>query len=342
MCNIAAYVGKREALPILKELIRRQEGLDSGFYTGMAIHNGSLLNYRKIHGDLDALIKETDLDTLCGTAGIAHSRTPSGGDSNWAHPFTTVRDNRVKLCYIANGNLGYFNNRLEQYHKTFNYLEENGYEIPGKIKDEGYYVVLDSGEAVHISDIMCQLIYKYKCDGFSTVEAMANGYINLPSELVGLCMEEESPDKVFYSRINKPIFVGFDSDGAYVASTPAAFPKTVKDYKLLPPLTSGIIYADRVESFKYPNFEKNVRGFNKKTQENVKNIILTLTSEKACCYDDFELYLNSTRPRNEINQFPPIIYESLFLLVKDGKIKVFDSTQTRNGRVGPLKLFQKL
>lgn len=36
MCNIAGYIGEQQAAPILIEMIREQEGLDAGFYTGIA------------------------------------------------------------------------------------------------------------------------------------------------------------------------------------------------------------------------------------------------------------------------------------------------------------------
>ena len=43
MCNIAGYVGDRQAAPILVEMLRRQEIYDSGFSTGIVtIHQGKL------------------------------------------------------------------------------------------------------------------------------------------------------------------------------------------------------------------------------------------------------------------------------------------------------------
>ena len=41
MCNIAGYVGSKQAAPVLLEMLKKQEGFDSGFYTGIAtIHEG--------------------------------------------------------------------------------------------------------------------------------------------------------------------------------------------------------------------------------------------------------------------------------------------------------------
>ena len=43
MCNIAGYVGNQPAAPILLEMLRKQEGLAGGYYTGIAtIHEGKM------------------------------------------------------------------------------------------------------------------------------------------------------------------------------------------------------------------------------------------------------------------------------------------------------------
>ena len=74
MCVIAAYVGSREAAPTLIDMLRREQGLGGGFYTGIAtIHEGRL-HYEKALGDLDTLLAETPAAQLPGTIGIAHGR----------------------------------------------------------------------------------------------------------------------------------------------------------------------------------------------------------------------------------------------------------------------------
>ena len=108
MCNIAGYVGTREATPILLEMIRVQEGINGGFYTGLAVHDGEKLHFRKLRGDLDKLLQETDARTLTGCCGMIHSRTPSGGPGLWAHPFHSEENGAVQLCYVANGGIGDF------------------------------------------------------------------------------------------------------------------------------------------------------------------------------------------------------------------------------------------
>ena len=51
MCNIAGYVGERDAAPILNEMLRAEEGIDAGFYTGLATVDEGKIYYRKVCGD---------------------------------------------------------------------------------------------------------------------------------------------------------------------------------------------------------------------------------------------------------------------------------------------------
>ena len=58
MCNIAGYIGKKQAAPILLDLLRRQECYDGGAGTGIAtIHEGKLY-FRKVLGDVETLLRD--------------------------------------------------------------------------------------------------------------------------------------------------------------------------------------------------------------------------------------------------------------------------------------------
>ena len=73
MCNIAGYVGKRNAAPILLEMLKRQENFDGGMTAGIAtIHEGRLYTV-KCEGTVEDLIKNTDAMNLPCNIGIAHT-----------------------------------------------------------------------------------------------------------------------------------------------------------------------------------------------------------------------------------------------------------------------------
>ena len=113
MCNIAGYVGERRAAPVLLEMLRRQQDFDGGMCAGIAtIHEGRLY-YRKIVGDVDALIKHTDALYLPGNIGIAHTR-PGGTPSGYvlAHPFITPDET---MAGVTNGTgIGNPSNRVQE------------------------------------------------------------------------------------------------------------------------------------------------------------------------------------------------------------------------------------
>ena len=77
MCNIAGYAGHQQAAPILLEMLRRQQPYDGDMSTGIAVIHEGKLHFRRIVGDVDTLIRETDVLSLPGTVGIAHTR-PGG------------------------------------------------------------------------------------------------------------------------------------------------------------------------------------------------------------------------------------------------------------------------
>ena len=341
MCNIAGYVGKKNATPILIEMIKAQEGLNGGFYSGLALHNGKGLDYCKLRGDFSKLLSETRAGDLIGNTGIIHSRTPSGGDDAWAHPFFTQIQGETEMCYVANGGYGLYKNKKNEYNAIADALVEGGLDIPCKTENGcEKYNRLASGEYIHMSDVMCQLIYKYKKNGLDTANAMTRAFIEMPSEIVGLVICREDPDKIFFSRINKPMFVGFDSDGAYLASSPTAFPKSVSDYKLLPPLSSGVVCPDRYEIFHYPIFSAKVRGFNKKTVQSATERILLQLKAGECGARDMMRALSARMPKNEILQVDAIVYLALDALLKDGRITQREGCYTVDGQTAPKTYFR--
>ena len=280
MCNIAGYIGSKNSTPILLEMIKKQEGLNGGFYTGIAVHNGKTIDYKKVQGDLAVLLETTSAEKLVGSTGIAHSRTPSGGNALWAHPFTAERDNEVKICYVANGARASFADGLEFCNKIADSMVASGYDIPNKLNIQGsIYNHLSTGESLHMSDVICQRIYQYIDNGKTPVDAMTSAYLEMPGEIVGLMLEKNSPNCIYYSRINRPMFVGFDGDGAYLASSPMAFFESVKEYKLLPALSSGVIYKDGYETFPYSEFSKTVAPFDGNMIENAKTVIVNLLKD---------------------------------------------------------------
>src|SRR5436189_5422228 len=82
MCGIVAYIGKREAYPILIKGLQRLEyrGYDSAG-VAMITEKGDLNVYKKKGkvGELTAFTKDKDIS---GTIGIGHTRWATHGEPN--------------------------------------------------------------------------------------------------------------------------------------------------------------------------------------------------------------------------------------------------------------------
>jgi len=252
MCNIAGYVGNRPAAPILIEMLRRQEGLAGGFYTGIAtVHEGNLY-YAKLTGDVDRLVALTKAASLPGTVGIIHSRSKSGGGDAWAHPFLGSRNGVLQIAYVANGTAGFGKARGEEYSRLAEKLLADGYGMPSRVVDDNpRYQKLSDGSTVHMSDVMCQLILRNLDRGEDPVSAITDAFCEMPSEIVGLLLSLSHPDRIFWSRINYPMNLAFASHGAYLASAAMAMPEDRGTVTEIPANASGWVEADRYTAVPY-------------------------------------------------------------------------------------------
>lgn len=240
MCVIAGYVGTRPAAPVLLEMIRRQEGLAGGYYTGLATLDGGRVHWRKVVGDLEELASSTDAAELPGNVGVAHSRSNSGGDVEWGHPFLACDE---MLAYIANGSAGMWKDDPRR-NETARRLHRAGHKFRSSSpRPIGNYPVLDDGTATHMSDVMAHAIGESLMETNDPEAAIAKAFLDTPSEIVGLYVSPRHPDAVFGARWNMPACVAMDDDGTYVASSPDAFPDGVRWRTWLPP--SSVFRVER-------------------------------------------------------------------------------------------------
>lgn len=264
MCNIAGYVGERRAAPILIDMLRREEGIDAGYYTGIAtIHEGKIY-YRKLTGDLDNLLKNTDALNLPGNIGIIHGRTKSGGPDAWSHPFVSggKYSDEPTVAYVANGNSGIFKPRDPEYNLLAEGLIGEGYRLDSEIElEDGIYNRLSNGKMVHMSDIMCALIAKEIDLGREPSVAMANAFSAMPGDIVGLLLSLKTPDRIVWSKISRPMTVSFAPHGAYLATTAIAHPADAVTVPVkLPTLSSGYVTKSGFTAERYQNPPTKVIG----------------------------------------------------------------------------------
>lgn len=228
MCNIAGYIGKKQAAPILLEMMKRSEGFAGGYYTGLAVMDGDKLHHAKSVGNTADLLNQTDAAELPGSVGIIHSRSKSGGDREWGHPFVSTRND---LAYVANGATCAFKSDAltANLRETACRLAEKGHVFRSRVEGAvGEYPLLPDGTAVHVSDLMCQYIADLIDGGMLPEAAMSRAYTDLPAEVVGLIIRTANPGSIYVTRVNYPMMIGIADDGdTYIASTALAFPDDV-------------------------------------------------------------------------------------------------------------------
>ena len=250
MCVLCAYTGSQNAADELWRMGTVIEGLWSGFYTGIAtvdrhgIHDAKCCGYSKFWLD------KFKLADFPGNTGLFHSRTNSGGDDKWGHPFTGCNK---KVSLVSQGNDGVFSdmsvwadagNRAALKGKFF---PAHSYNIPLK-----RYPVLSDGAKVHVSEIMAQtaeMLYEENSDPMKTVREIAS---TLREEGITLLVFHDLPDKVFFINMNQRGAVYFTDNGAYCASSLLAFGMPFPKYTELPMNSIGYFTANELFCEKMP------------------------------------------------------------------------------------------
>jgi len=194
MCGIVAYIGEREACPIVLEGIKRLDyrGYDSA---GIAVvRNGRLITRRAV-GRISALEQKVDSNLNGATLGMAHTRwaTHGGVTEANAHPHT---DRSGKLAIIHNG-------IIENYRalKTF-LLREN--------------MTFESETDTEILAKLIGFFYEGKLE-----DAVRKALREVRGTFGIAAIHSDEPNKVVAARRGSPLIVGI-GDGEYVVASDAA------------------------------------------------------------------------------------------------------------------------
>jgi glucosamine--fructose-6-phosphate aminotransferase (isomerizing) len=204
MCGIIAYLGPRDAYPILIKGLYRLEyrGYDSA---GIAILDNSLLVYKtkgKV-ADLEAFTKNLNLR---GTIGIAHTRWATHGEPNDinAHPHYSQSRN---LAIIHNG-------IIENYLTLKKELINRGYTFTSKT---------DTEVLIHlIEDIQLH-------ENVDLVEAVRIALNQVVGAYAIVVISKNHPDMLIAARKSSPLVVGIGIDEMFVASDATPIVEYTKD-----------------------------------------------------------------------------------------------------------------
>ena len=334
MCNIAGYVGRRRAAPILLDMIRRQEGMAGGYYSGLAtIHEGKIY-YAKLTGDFDRLEALTNAAALPGNIGIIHTRSKSGGGDAWAHPFVSRRDGEIEMAYVANGAGGCFAVNNEKYVALADSLQAQGYIMDSRVEESrpGYPRMSD-GLTAHMSDVMCQLIMREYDKGVSGPQAMEAAFCRMPNEIVGLSLMRHEPDSIAWARINMPMSVAFCDHGAYLATSPTVMPSDAGAHTLLPACSSGYVTASEYVARPFDAPPCRVAELTAHTVAGAYEAVCRELTAGERTVAQLKKAVKPCFESADCDQSAAVVYETLYALQREGRLNI-ESRRVDGAREG--------
>ncbi len=326
MCNIAGYIGERNAAPVLLEMLRRQQDFDGGMCAGIAtIHEGRLY-YRKVVGDVDTLIKHTDALYLPGKIGIAHTR-PGGTPATYclAHPFITPDET---MAAVTNGTgIGNPQNRVQELAEM---LEDVGYKFRGEAFLNDGKANLRNGATTSGAEIRVNAVHYYHSQGMSVTAAMAKVDSIIYKDGVLELLNVATPDRIYVLRTTRPAVTLKADDGMYVATTRFAFPDGIKgEVKQLPIMHPCEIFSDKIAVSEDKMTGEEISEVTPEVLEDGYNRIVGMLKGKKDAplyFDDLELTI--AREMRDIFpgdhtlfQHARLVYDVLWRLTEEGRLK---------------------
>ncbi len=316
MCNIAGYVGCQRAAPLLLDMLEREEGLAGGYYTGVAtIHKGRL-HYRKVVGDTATLRCTTDAEDLPGTIGLAHSRSNSGGDREWGHPFVACGD---QLAYIANGSGGQWKDDPRR-QAGAQRLADAGHRFSSAHQGAiGSYPMLNDGTCVHMSDAMAHGIEAALARSGDPGQAIREAFLDMPSEIVGLFITVDHADRIVGARWNLPACAARDDQGTYIASTPQAFPGPPAWWTWVPPSSVFTVTRECLSLASLDSPDQAI--LDDIDRAHARQVVLAALTEAPQSYGELGKRVATLSPRSELIVQCDPAYEVLWDLQREGLVR---------------------
>ena len=235
MCVIAGYSGKRQAAPILIEMMKKIEYFDGGYATGIAtVHEGKIY-YAKAIGDVEMLLRTTDALNLPGTTGIIHTR-PNGEFFTVTHPYF---DADGKLAMVENGGTGATGcpELHAEFCRVMDEFLDRGIVSPASRdlnpKTHQNFFTKDGRPFYYIeaySHLLGDMVKDVpKKDLKAAIAAAAKRvHERLPADNVSVSIHADLPDTLTVATVTRPMSV-LEADGeSYIASCALAFPEELQ------------------------------------------------------------------------------------------------------------------
>jgi glucosamine--fructose-6-phosphate aminotransferase (isomerizing) len=193
MCGIVAYIGNKQAYPILIKGLKRLEyrGYDSA---GIALYNDQINIFKK-KGKVANLEEHTEDKDITGHIGMGHTRWATHGkpDDTNAHPHSSGNSD---LAIIHNG------------------IIENYAPLKEALINEGH-----SFETETDTEVLIHLIEELqKRDKLSIEEATRLALTKVIGAFAIVVMDKKDPGKIVAARKASPLVIGIGDGEFYIAS----------------------------------------------------------------------------------------------------------------------------
>ena len=231
MCGIVAYIGKRQAAPLLMDGLTRLEyrGYDSA---GIAVMNESDPSCFKSKGKVSVLKEKINGHELFGKLGIAHTRWATHGEPSErnAHPHS---DCRQKFFIVHNG------------------IIENFGRLKDELIKEGHTFSSETD-----TEILAHLMEKYYQgnlkDAVQTALKRVRGAYGIA------VISTYHPESLIAARLGSPLIVGV-GEGEYVVAS---------DLNAVLPITQKVVYLEDGEMAVFDKGQYSITDF--QNQEKIK------------------------------------------------------------------------
>jgi glucosamine--fructose-6-phosphate aminotransferase (isomerizing) len=255
MCGIVAYIGPREAYPVIMKGLKRLEyrGYDSA---GVALLGSELRVYKK-QGRVAALEESIIGQPLHANAGIGHTRWATHGepsDRN-AHPHLSANG---KLAMIHNG------------------IIENYAQLKTELTKKGYHFKSDTDTEVLLNFIE-DIQENNQC---SLEEAMRVALKRVTGAYVIVLLDQDHPDTIIAARKGSPLVIGIGKNEHFLASDASPIIEYTKEVVYVNDYELAIIKCDELVL-------KNLG--NEKITPFIQKLDLELTAIEKGGYDHFML-----------------------------------------------------
>ena len=221
MCGIVAYIGHREAYPVILKGLKRLEyrGYDS---SGVALLNEGLKVYKK-KGKVAELEESLIGKDVHSSSGIGHTRWATHGepsDRN-AHPHTSSNG---KLAMIHNG-------IIENYNLLKHELVNKGYSFSSDTDTE---VLLKFIEDIQVNNSV------------GLEEAVRIALKRVVGAYVIVLIDQENPDTLIAARKGSPLVIGIGKGEHFLASDASPIIEYTKEVVYVNDYELAIIKPDEL------------------------------------------------------------------------------------------------